>query len=366
MTSLHIIDAGFLTTVQDLGRPRGEPLGLPAGGAMDRVALMAANALVGNPLSAAALEFALAGPSFVVGDNPELPGGVRRDPACGVLLAVAGRGFALKVGGRSVPLWMAAWARCGETVTLRSTGSGGWGYLAIAGPAGPGGMRRGGIDVPEILGSCSTCLRGQFGGFQGRPLQPGDALPLAGAPAESYELAGRELPEDLRPNYSEHPVLDVVLGPQDSAFTPAAIDAFLSSEYALTPACDRMGYRLRGGAETQYLASLRTGGGGAETHPDHPIGAGNLASLRLDRPELLSEGVAFGAVQLPPDGQPIVLMADRQTTGGYPKIATVTSASLPLLAQCPPGEGKVRFRAVSVEEAQARWREILRGLESLA
>ena len=362
MSSLTVIDPGFLTTVQDLGRPRGEPLGLPAGGAMDRLALMAANALVGNSLGAAALEFALAGPSLRVGDCE----------TSGALLAAAGRGFALEVGGRSVPLWMAAWARCGETVTLRSTGHG-WGYLAIAGPDG--------IDVPEILGSRSTCLRGKFGGFQGRPLQAGDTLPLASAPAESYELAGRELPDDLIPAYSDpggasgvlrdHPVLDVILGPQDSAFTPGAVQTFLSAEYALTPACDRMGYRLRGPVETQNLASLRPGGSEVETqdvasqaHPEKYVGARNLASLRPGG-ELLSEGVAFGAVQVPPDGQPIVLMADRQTTGGYPKIATVTSASLPLLAQCPAGEGTVRFRAVSVEEAQAQWRALVHSLESL-
>jgi antagonist of KipI len=221
---------------------------------------------------------------------------------------------------------MAAWARCGETISLQADGSG-WGYLAVSG----------GIAVPEILGSRSTCLRAGFGGFEGRPLQPGDVLPLADAQAlqshagqADYDLAGRELPDDLRPAYSSHPRLDVILGPQQDAFTPDAIESFINEEYTLTPACDRMGYRLSGPALSRQNAA-----------------------------ELLSEGVAFGAVQVPQDGQPIVLMADSQTTGGYPKIAVVTSASLPLLVQCPPGSGRVRFRAVSVAEAQAKWRRFV-------
>ncbi len=314
--NLYVLEPGFLTTVQDLGRPLGEPLGAPAGGAMDRLALMAANALVGNPPGAAGLEFALTGPVLQVGDSP----------ACGALVAAAGRGYALEIGGRRVPLWMAARARCGETITLRATG-GGWGYLAVSGS----------LAVPEVLGSRSTCLRAGFGGLEGRPLQAGDQLPLAGDSAAAYECAGLELPGELRPAYSDHPLIDVILGPQESAFSPEAVHAFLSQEYALTPACDRMGYRLQGSA---------------------------LA--RQNPAELLSEGVAMGAVQVPQDGQPIVLMADRQTTGGYPKIGVVSGASLPLLAQCPPGAGAVRFRAVSVTEAQAQWRFIVQSLGNLA
>ena len=323
--AMHVLEPGFLTTVQDLGRPLGEPLGAPAGGAMDRLALMAANALVGNPVGAAALEFALSGPALQVGYSPE----------CGVLVAAAGRGFKLEVGGRSIPLWMAAWARCGETITLHGEG-GGWGYLAISG----------GIDVPEVLGSRSTCLsrgserglRAGFGGLEGRALQPGDSLPI-GPSTGDYDLAGREVPDDLRPAYSDHPLLDVVLGPQQDAFTPGAVESLLNEEYTLTPACDRMGYRLSGPALVRHSQGPAQGSGTSE---------------------MLSEGVAFGAVQVPQDGQPIVLMADRQTTGGYPKIAVVSGASLPLLAQCSfdAGTGSVRFKAVSVAEAQEKWRRM--------
>ena len=298
---------GFLTTVQDLGRAGYARLGVPGSGAMDRVALMAANALVGNPPGAAGLECALLGPAL------------QADADC--LAAAAGRGIELEVGGRRLPAWMAAWVRPGEMVALRATDEAAWGYLAVSG----------GIDVPPVMGSRSTYLRGGFGGLEGRALRAGDWLAVgqAGAPVDPYERAGLELAEELRPPYSDHPLIDVVLGPQAEAFSQAGLEAFLEGEYALTPACDRMGYRLEG----------------------PPI-------ARRGGADLLSEGIALGSVQVPGDGQPIVLMADRQTAGGYPKIAVVTGASLPLLAQCSPGRGRVRFRAVTVEEAQQKWRSL--------
>ena len=305
MTLLMTLDPGFLTTVQDLGRQGCERYGVPVSGAMDRLALMAANALVGTPLGTAGLEFALSGPAF------QASGG-------GCLVAASGRGFSLQVGGRPIPLWMAAWVRTGESITLQASGSG-WGYLAVGG----------GIDVPLVMGSRSTYLRGGFGGLEGRSLRAGDKLEIG--PGSAYELAGQELPQALRPAYSDQPVIDVVLGPQTQAFSEAGLATFLGQEeYALTSACDRMGYRLAG----PRIA--------------HRKGA-----------DVLSEGVPLGAVQVPGDGQPIVLMADRQTAGGYTKFGVVASASLPLLAQCPPGAGKVRFRAVAVDEAQAKWRGIV-------
>jgi biotin-dependent carboxylase-like uncharacterized protein len=310
--NLLVLDPGFLTTVQDLGRVGYERFGVPVSGAMDRLALMAANLLVGNPPGAAGLEAALVGPALQAG--------------AGCLVAAAGRGFALEVGGRALPLWMAAWVRAGESVALRAAGEGGWGYLAVSG----------GIGVPSVMGSRATYLRGSFGGLAGRALAAGDALPEgepAEMPGELYARAGRELPSSLRPHYSDTPTLDVILGPQAALFGLATLETFLGSAYALTLACDRMGYRLSG-------------------PPAAP----------LPGTELLSEGISLGAVQVPGDGQPIVLMADRQTAGGYAKIAVVTSASLPLLAQCPPGRGVVRFRAVAVEEAQAQWRNLIRQL----
>jgi len=309
---LLVHEPGFLTTVQDLGREGCERFGVPVSGVMDRLALMAANALVGNPPGAAGLEFVLLGPVLEAAGFTSRSGN-------GCLVAAAGRGFRLEIGGRAIPLWMAAWARSGEVVALRAVGPG-WGCLAVGG----------GIDVPPVMGSRSTYLRGRFGGLGGRTLQAGDVLDIGPAAGGGYELAGRELPDELRPAYSDHPLIDVVLGPQVEAFSEAGLAAFLGGEYTPTPACDRMGFRLSG------------------AQIGHQKGA-----------DILSEGIPLGAVQVPGDGQPIVLMADRQTTGGYAKIAVVASASLPLLVQCPPGSGSVRFRAVSVGEAQAKWRRVL-------
>jgi len=306
-----VLSPGFLTTVQDLGRVGYERLGVPGCGAMDRVALMAANALVGNPPGAAGLECALLGPAL------------RVEGEC--LVAAGGRGFVLEVGGRQLPLWMAAWVRRGEVVALLPIEGAGWSYLAFSG----------GVDVAPVMGSRATYLRGGFGGLEGRALQEGDSLEL-GEASQLYERAGRELPGGLRPAYADRVEVEVVLGPQADAFTEAGQAAFLEGEYTLSPACDRMGYRLAGPAVA------------------HRSGV-----------DILSEGIPLGAVQVPGDGQPIVLMADHQTAGGYPKIGVVTGASLPLLAQCPPGRGRVRFRAVSVEQAQVEWRRIVRGLQEM-
>jgi antagonist of KipI len=153
----------------------------------------------------------------------------------------------------------------------------------------------------------------------------------------SPELAARTLPEAARPKYSDHPTIDVIMGPQTDFFTDAVVEAFLSGEYSISLTSDRMGYRLEG-------PPLR----------------------RQDEVELISEGMSFGAIQVPSGGQPIVMMADCPTTGGYPKIGTVASAHLPLLAQCVPGKSRIRFRAATVEGAQESYRVLMNRLESIS
>ena len=316
-----VVDPGFLTTLQDSGRAGWQRFGVPAGGAMDRFALMAANALVGAPTDAAGLECALGGCALLAEED--------------TLVAAAGVGVTLTVGGRALPLWMAAYARPGEQIVLAPDPAAplaaGWSYLAFAG----------GIAAPLVMGSRSTYLRGGFGGLHGRALQPGDRLPLGPAPAVASLMAraGSSLPARCRPAYAAQAVIAAVAGPQETAFTGQALDTFFSSEYAVTPASDRMGYRLSGPA---------------------------LEHASPAQADLLSEGTALGSVQVPAAGQPLVLLADRQATGGYPKIATVASMDLPLLVQSRPGEGRVRFRRVSVAEAQAGWRALAAGLRTLA
>lgn len=310
---LTLLQVPFLATVQDLGRVGFERLGVPVSGAMDSFVLRAANRLVGNPPGAAALELALAGIELALAQ----PG----------LVALAGPLWRMEVGGRSIPAWIAAYARAGERIRVYPSAGCAWGYLAFSG----------GVDVPLVMGSRSTYLRGGFGGFEGRPLRAGDCLALGSAISDPALLAraGVSLAPNLRPLYANPVTLRVLPAPQADVFDDSAWRTFLSSAYTLSPTSDRMGYRLEG-------APIRSKTGA----------------------ELLSEGVVMGALQVPGSGQPLVLMADRQTAGGYPKIAVVISADLPLLAQLPPG-GQARFELTTLAEAQSAYRALLAGLEGV-
>jgi biotin-dependent carboxylase-like uncharacterized protein len=308
---LEVIEPGALTTVQDLGRRGWARYGVPPSGPMDAKAFQIANELVGNPLDAAGLEITLSGPVL------------RAWHDC--LIAVCGAEFDLWVGELPVPNWHSIFVRAGYRIAFRARRHGARAYLAVAG----------GIDTMPFLDSRSTYLHGGFGGLEGRALRRGDRLtvmsdPQASRPwsaARMIAAAGRAWPLSERPGYSDAPVLRVVLGPQEDHFTTAAVDCFLSSAYTLTPSSDRMGIRLRG---EQLAHALRPGGGPASG--------------------IVSDGIVTGSVQVPPDGQPIVMMVDHQTTGGYPKIGTVIRADLPLLAQCLPGDS-VHFCEVRLSEA---------------
>jgi antagonist of KipI len=310
--ALEVLDGGLLTTVQDLGRTGYERFGVPVAGAMDPFALRATNWLVGNPPEAAALEITLAGPRL------------RAAEKC--LIAVTGADLGLRVNGWNLPAWMAVFVRQGWTIGFSERKTGCRAILAVAG----------GIDVAPVMASRSTYLSGGFGGFEGRALRRGDLVPVGPAGFHLPERAGRTFPRRLIPGYSDAPAIRVILGPQDDYFAKEGITAFLSSEYAVSSTSDRMGCRLQGSQIAHKGAT-----------------------------EIISDGIPLGAVQVPPDGQPIVMMADRQTTGGYPKIATVISADIPLLAQCAPGQSRVRFKAVGVEEAQASYRKDVSALEAL-
>jgi antagonist of KipI len=307
--SLEIIEVDGLATIQDSGRTGWRKFGVPASGAMDAFALRAADLLAGNDPNSAVIEVGLGGITF------------RALRDC--VIAVAGFGFSLSVYIWDFPLWGSYYVRGGWTVRLDKLDFGMWVYLAVSGS----------VRVPPTLGSASTYLRGPFGGLDGRQLHAGDVL-MAGTPSRPLtELAARTLPKEARPLYSDHPMVDVIMGPQDDYFTEESIETFLSSEYAVSSTSDRMGYRLEGAPLTHR---------------------GNT--------ELISEGMTMGAIQVPSSGKPIVLMADSPTTGGYPKIGAVASADFPLLAQCVPGKSKIRFRKTTVAKAQKKYRELMRGL----
>jgi antagonist of KipI len=306
--ALEVIDSSGLATIQDAGRHGWRQFGVPTSGPMDVFAFHAANTLAGNPRECAGIEIGLGDATF------------RATQDC--ILAVTGIGYNLSVYVWHFSLWSSFFVRAGWKISLTKTEDGLWAYLAVSG----------GIQGSPILGSRSTYLRGGFGGLNGRQLQAGDMITTESSHLP-YEFAARTLPEKARPNYHDRPVIDVILGPQTKYFTEESIHTFLSSEYSVSLTSDRMGYRLEGPLLTPR-----------------------------DKTELISEGMTFGAIQVPSHGQPIVMMADCPTTGGYPKIGTVASADLPLLAQCVPHKSRIRFRETTVTKAQKKYRVLMSGL----
>jgi biotin-dependent carboxylase-like uncharacterized protein len=307
----EVLEASGLITIQDLGRIGWRRFGVPVSGPMDALAFQAANLLVGNSSNAAALE---------IGSGDLV---LRSLQDC--VIAVAGTGYSLSVYTWTFPLWDSCFVRSGWTIRLQKSGFGMWAYLAVAG----------GFENEAVLGSHSTYLRGHFGGHDGRLLQAGDVLECKTPAHPLMELSARTLIEDARPAYQESPVVEVIPGPQKERFEDKSIETFLSSPYKLSLSSDRMGYRLEG-PRLHHL-------GGAD---------------------LTSEGMTMGAVQVPADEQPIVMMADCATAGGYPKIASIISADLPLLAQCTPGKDRVRFRETTVEAAQEKYRALMQKMKN--
>lgn len=299
---LTVLKPGWLTTIQDFGRHGLQHCGMPVAGAMDRPALVLANRLVGNPDQAAALECTVKGPELRCDTD--------------VVLAVTGADLSAAIDGHTIPLWTTVAAAAGSRITFGARRSGARTYLAIAG----------GFDVPVVLGSRSTHLPSGTGGFDGRRLAVGDRLVGGEGSSPAQATMGRSVPESARAFYRKSGPLRILPGPQLDRFVPGALDALTSGPYRLTEQSDRMGYRLEGPSLSH-------------------------------RPGLkwISDGTVMGAVQIVPDGQPILLMADCQTAGGYPKAAIVITADLPRAAQLLPGDF-VSFQLTTLKEAQAVWK----------
>ena len=310
--SLEVLEVNGLATVQDLGRKGWMRFGVPTSGPMDVFAFQAANALIDNSREYAAVEVGLGDIIFHAQQD--------------CVIAVTGVGYRLSIYMWEFPLWNSFFVRAGWRINLQKITDGMWAYLAVAG----------GVQTEPILGSRSTYLRGRFGGFNGRQLQAGDVIKTRNHSHASFEAAARTLSEQARPAYAQHPIIDVIMGPQTNYFADESVERFLSSEYTVSLTSDRMGYRLEG----------------------PPL-------MYRDNTELISEGMTFGVLQVPPNGQPIVIMADGATTGGYPKIGTVASADLPLLAQCVPNKSKIRFRETTVAKAQKKYRALMSGLDRI-
>lgn len=289
---LTILSPGPLTTVQDSGRFGALGKGFSPGGAMDMDAMTVANLLVGNAPGVGVLEMTMLGIT------------ARFD--CETVIALTGADMSARLNDRPIARYASVAVHPGDVLTMGAASRGMRAYLAVTG----------GFDLPLVMGSVSTNLKCALGGFQGRKLKTGDELPLnqSGAPFLSRQVSP---PED----YPDCISLRVLLGPQDDAFTQKGIDTFLGCEYTVTDKADRMGIRLSG-----EIIESKNG------------------------VDILSDGIAAGSVQIPASGTPIIMMADRQTTGGYAKIATVISADLSRAAQARPG---TRIRFVRVTEAEA-------------
>lgn len=308
---IAVVNGGLLSTVQDAGRPGYRASGLPVAGAMDRLALAAANVLAGNAPGDAALEVTLAG------------GAYRFEVS--VLAALAGADLSATLDGAALPAWGAFRAPAGAVLAFGAPRSGVRAYLAV----------RGGLGVPAVLGSRATYLRAKVGGLEGRALAAGDRLPLGrarGAARTPATLAPEEVPP-----CGGGATVRVLLGPQQDRFGDAGVAAFLGTPWRVTPQNDRMGYRLDG--------------------PAVPL-AGGVA-------DILTDPVLPGAVQITGSGGPIVMMVDAQTTGGYAKIATVIGPDLRLVAQARSGD-VLRFAACGQEEAVAALRAEREVIERIA
>ncbi|WP_426408458.1 biotin-dependent carboxyltransferase family protein [Bradyrhizobium ganzhouense] len=310
---IEILSVTGPASIQDLGRFDQYRFGVGTSGAMDDVALRSGNILLGNDENAAGIEI------------PMLPFRLRfgRDTA----FALTGAGVESEIAGRAIPSWWRSHGRAGDVLTIKAMSHGARLYLAISG----------GIDVPVVLGSRSTQFRGEFGGLHGRPLQPGDVLPCGVATTTISEL-GIE-PADItlaRPNAAaDETIVRVVVAGEYDAFDAATQALFWSSSWKITPQSNRYGYRLQGPA----------------VKPVAPV-------------EKRSHGIVPGVIQIPPNGQPIIQMRDAQTSGGYPKIATVIRADLWRVGQARLGS-KLRFEQTAYSDALAAEAEMSAYLDRL-
>lgn len=297
MGKIKIIQPGLMTTVQDLGRYGYQQFGVSVSGAMDSIATRLANILVGNREEEGLLEITMVGPEIEFLDS--------------MIIAITGGDLQPIVNDRPIKMNRSVLINPGDCLRFQGIKKGCRSYIAFAG----------GVEVPVIMGSKSTFVRAKVGGYKGRALQSGDILDI-GEPTNSLEyLVGREVKKDFY-DYGSNPIeVRVILGPQDDAFTQEGMQTFFNGEYIVTNKFDRMGYTLEG------------------EKIEHKEGA-----------DIISDGISMGAIQIPNQGTPIIMMADRQTTGGYTKIGNVITVDLPKIAQAKPGD-KIFFRKSTLEQA---------------
>lgn len=295
MSSIDVINGGILTTIQDSGRYGYQELGIPTSGVMDDYNYRLANILVGNKLDEAVFEMTFFGLTLKFNEN--------------LIIAITGSNMNPKINGELAPMYETIKVKKGDTLQFGKVNEGIRSYLAFGGS----------IDVPVVNGSKSTHIKTKMGGIEGRALKAKDEINIK----KSKEETMRKIPEKYIPKISHCNILRIVLGPQDDYFTEKGIhDLFRSGGYQVTKDFDRMGIRLKG-----------------------------TAIEHKETADIISDGTTFGSIQVPANGQPIILVADRQTTGGYTKIGNVITADLHKLAQMTFLD-KVLFQEIKIEEAQ--------------
>ena len=306
---IRVIKGGMLTTIQDMGRTGYQSQGFSVAGVMDVRSFQIANLLLDNPENEAVIEFTLIGPTLEFTSD--------------TIIAITGGDFGPTINGEPAPMYTAIYMHKGDILKFGSAKTGARGYVAFSSY----------LKIPVVMGSRCTNLKSRIGGFKGRKLQDGDYI--------LFRIKRRYLPfflsRHLKPEdfSQEETTLRVVMGTQDYMFSKQGIETFLSNEYVVTSEFDRMGCRLEG----PYIAHKTTS-------------------------DMISDGIAFGSIQVPSHGKPIILLADRQTTGGYAKIATVISADIPKLVQRKT-DHKIRFVPVTVEEAQEIYAEEIKKLDAM-
>jgi antagonist of KipI len=308
MRVFHVLKPGLFTTVQDLGRYGYLKYGIPISGAMDTFSLVAANVLVKNNHNDACLEITLLGPELQALAKTQI--------------AITGGEIFPKINGQPVPMWQTLEVQEGDILSLGKVESGCRAYLSLIG----------GISTPLVLGSRATYVRGGFGGISGRQLKIGDIIEGFDTPVLKAKYS---MPEDLVPQFTGQFKVHVILGPQADMFTKKGIHTFLSSQYKVSLDADRMGYRLEG----QII--------------EHKAGA-----------DIISDALLSGAIQVPKNGKPIIIMRDAQTTGGYPKIAVAIIPDVSLLGQAKPND-VIEFSKIAMSQARQKLFEYYKLLNNL-
>ncbi|WP_068250107.1 biotin-dependent carboxyltransferase family protein [Janibacter corallicola] len=315
---VKVLAGGLSTTIQDLGRTGRYAIGMPPSGAMDQFSFRVANLLVGNAEGQAALEATYIGPTLEFTDERTV--------------AVTGGDAAATLNGEPVPMWTSVRVAPGDVLSFGMISTGARPYVAISG----------GVAVPEYLGSRSTYTLIGLGGHEGRTLADGDVLPLGEGPGAAE---GGSVPDDLRPGFGSDVEVRAVVGLCSYRLTEAALASFLETPWKVTKDADRVGYRLRGGS-LDFVER------------EQPFGAGS------DPANVVDLGYPLGSVQVPGGDEPIVLLGDAVTGGGYVTIATVVSVDRDLFGQAKTGD-TVRFRSVGIDEALAARGEQTRRLDRI-